>query len=116
MHELSPDWYQAHIHAERRLGARLSSGPRVVAGPVIAQCTIGSTACLCSVGLEMNVRSCSRGEVRLTAEGTEPTNSTACSAARAAALSSDDRHSAIARLRSGIRMPRVVLWSRCHLP
>ena len=38
-------------------GGRLSSGPRVVAGPVIAQCTTGSTACLCSADLGMNVRS-----------------------------------------------------------
>src|SRR5262249_57218682 len=35
--------------------ARLSSRSRVVGGPVIAQCTIGSTACLYSVDLGMNV-------------------------------------------------------------
>src|SRR5215468_11477855 len=65
----------------------------------------------CASAADGDTLTCRR-EVRLTAEGTAPTSSTACSAARAAALSSDDRHSDIARLRSGIRMPRVVLWSR----
>jgi hypothetical protein len=38
----------SQIRSERRLGARLSSGPRVVGSLVRAERTIGPTACLCS--------------------------------------------------------------------
>jgi len=54
---VAPNPRAAPDRAIRRVGARLSSGPRVVGGPIIAQCTIGSTACLCSADLGMNVRS-----------------------------------------------------------
>src|SRR6266704_909762 len=46
------------MSAERRVGARLSSGASRRWRPGHSQCTIGSTACLCSTHLGMNVRSC----------------------------------------------------------
>jgi hypothetical protein len=51
------------MSAERRVGARLSSGASRRWRPGHSQCTIGSTACLCSTHLGMNVRSC-RGQGR----------------------------------------------------
>ena len=48
------------MSAERRVGARLSSGASRRWRPGHSQCTIGSTACLCSTHLGMNVRSCRR--------------------------------------------------------
>ncbi len=44
--------------SERRVGARLSSGASRRWRPGHSQCTIGSTACLCSTHLGMSVRSC----------------------------------------------------------
>jgi hypothetical protein len=46
------------MSAERRAVARLSSGASRRWRPGHSQCTIGSTACLCSTHLGMNVRSC----------------------------------------------------------
>jgi hypothetical protein len=50
---------------ERQVGARLSSGPRVVGGLVIAQRTTSPAVCLCSAALGMNVRSCRRPSYRI---------------------------------------------------
>jgi hypothetical protein len=57
----------AQIEPYRRLGARLSSGPRAAGGPVIAQRTIGPTACLCSAALGMtNYYAADRAASRVT--------------------------------------------------